>query len=616
MARTLPPAPVPGPPDHAGSGALGGPPAIVASQPPARRPLAPSSGGRPTRGGRHPWSWLHSLRVRLTLVYVAVLVLVLLLLAVVLNLVVGQVLYAEEFLNFTRESRVAVAREVPRFNALVSGHVVTVQGQPTDCGGAISYQQAFTETLVTPLATRADIQQVYLVNALGTVLAPIDDPHVAAGQAAPYLDANRVAALLQSAGARKASLMGILAEANYHLSASGQPLGIELLAVRYPTAAPCLGSNDASVGMVEIVTNFASTQSVLARLRFVLILLVIGAGVGGVLIGGLLTARALRPLTRMTLAARRISSGDLSQRVRLPRTDDEIGELAHSFDDMVDRIEAAFGAQAASEARMRQFVADASHELRTPLTAIRGYTDVLLRGAAGNDPLTAEKVLLATRREAERMSRLVNDLLTLARLDAGRPLDCQPVDLIALTGEAVDQARILAGQREVSLSTDGGGRLLIAADADRLKQVLLILLDNALKYGRPEPEGWVRVRVSRTERGAVLTIADNGQGIGPEDLSYIFDRFYRGERAARQRRMTGQQVAARPAEPPVPYAGDGAGARRTDPGARPTGSGLGLSIAQSIVRAHGGTIAAESRQGVGTTFTIALPRTATRPTDT
>jgi two-component system OmpR family sensor kinase len=214
------------------------------------------------------------------------------------------------------------------------------------------------------------------------------------------------------------------------------------------------------------------------------------------------------------------------------------------------------------------------------------------------------------------MSRLVNDLLTLARLDAGRPLERQPVDLIALTGEAVDQARILAGQREVSLSTDGGGRLLIAADADRLKQVLLILLDNALKYGRPEPEGWVRVRVSRTERGAVLTIADNGQGIGPEDLPYIFDRFYRGERAARQRRMTGQQVAARPAEPPVPYAGDGAGARRTDPGARPTGSGLGLSIAQSIVRAHGGTIAAESRQGVGTTFTIALPRTPTRPTDT
>ena len=260
---------------------------------------------------------------------------------------------------------------------------------------------------------------------------------------------------------------------------------------------------------------------------------------------------------------------------------------------------------------MRQFIADASHELRTPLTAIRGYTDVLLRGAAHDDPATVEQVLLATSREAERMSRLVNDLLTLARMDAGRPLERQPIDLIALAGEAVDQARILAGEREVSLTTDGGGRLIVPADPDRLKQVLLILLDNALKYGRPAPEGWARVRVGRTEHGAVLHVADNGQGIAPEDLPHIFDRFYRSERAARQRRITGVQVAARPHEPPVPYS---AGAQDGQDGAAvssnrvTSGSGLGLAIAQAIVQAHRGTLTVQSQWGAGTTFTIALPR--------
>jgi two-component system, OmpR family, sensor kinase len=175
---------------------------------------------------------------------------------------------------------------------------------------------------------------------------------------------------------------------------------------------------------------------------------------------------------------------------------------------------------------------------------------------------------------------------------------------VALAGEAVDQARILAGQREVTFATDGGGRLIVPADPDRLKQVLLILLDNALKYGRPEPEGWVRVRVSRTERGALLSVADNGRGIAPEDLPHIFDRFYRGERAARQRRLTGSQVPAHAAELPARLGADGASATGRGQG----GSGLGLAIARAIVQAHGGTLGVESRPAVGTTFTVALPR--------
>lgn len=549
-----------------------------------------------------------SLRTRLTLTYVGVLAALLLILGIVLNVIVGQVLYTNEFNTFTRDARVAIGRQLNQLDALVRG---SAAGKSDTCAATISYQQAFSDTIATPLSDRSDIQQVYLLSAIGTVLAPVNASQAINGQPGPYLRADQLAILMRAANMRPHATATPIAESSYRLMVNGQSLGVELIAARFPVAPACSGSTTTTLGIIEVVSTFENARAVLARLRFVLLVLIAGVAAGGILIGGALTARALSPLTRMTQAARRIARGDLSQRVRLAHTNDEIGELAATFDDMVDRIESAFAAQMAADARMRQFVADASHELRTPLTAIRGYTDVLLRGAAKDDPSIAENVLLATRREAERMSRLVNDLLTLARLDAGRSLELQPVDIVALTGEAVDQARILAGQREVSLTTDGGGRLMLAADIDRLKQVLLILLDNALKYGRREPEGWVRVRVSRTERGALITITDNGHGIAPEDLPHIFDRFYRGERAARQRHVTGQQVAARVGEPPVPFAPRATSSTR--PGRNAGGSGLGLAIAQSIVRAHGGELGVESRHNIGTTFTIALPRDPAEP---
>ena len=250
------------------------------------------------------------------------------------------------------------------------------------------------------------------------------------------------------------------------------------------------------------------------------------------------------------------------------------------------------------------FIADASHELRTPLTAIRGYLDLLNMGAI-DDPATARSSLQAARNEADRMSRLLNDLLTLARLDIGRPVQREPLDIVALAGEAVDQARILAGERSVTLQTDGHGPLMVRGDHDRLKQVLLALLDNALKYGQPAPEGWVHVRVGRNTDEAFIAIEDNGRGIAPEDLTHIFDRFYRGERAERKRRV----VAARAAQqqsadfgatiPPAPD--------QNMPAVALSGSGLGLAIARAIVRAHGGEIRVQSQPNVGTVFTIRLP---------
>jgi len=398
---------------------------------------------------------------------------------------------------------------------------------------------------------------------------------------------------------------------------SGQRLGVMLIAIRYDTSSHCTALPTASgatsrldVGIVQVVTDYARLRAEIAILHLVLIVVLAGALTIGLLIGGPLTVSALRPLRRMTETARRIAAGDLTQRIRLPHGGDEIGQLADTFDEMISRIERAFSAQHASEERMRQFIADASHELRTPLTSIRGYTDVLLRGAK-DEPEVAEQVLEATRREAERMSRLVNDLLTLARLDAGRPLELQLLDLVAVVGEAVDQARILAGEREVAMRNDSGGRPLVLVDPDRLKQVLLILLDNALKYGRLDASGWVRVRIGRTQHGVFVGISDNGQGIAPEDLPHIFDRFYRAQRGEIQRRITAQHHLAGghgtigDASPSssitLPF-GDSRQSR-----AKREGSGLGLPIAQAIIRAHGGTITVESRLETGTTFTIQLP---------
>ncbi|HEU5437752.1 MAG TPA: ATP-binding protein [Ktedonobacterales bacterium] len=540
---------------------------------------------------------MRTLRWRLLLTYVGVLAMVLLILGLVLNTAISRALYAEDQARLTGEATAAVALGQRGYERLING-------RSGDCAGAISYQQAFDQAIASPLtAGHPAISAVYLVDQNGSVLAPEAGP-VAVGSAAPDLSATRLAQVnARIAAARRFTGFGPIPQAtiSYNTTGgSGQRIAVTLIAVRYRSVSQCADALNASYGIVEVITTYDATRVALARIQLLLLMVLGGALVAGIAIGGPLIAGALRPLARMSQVAGRIAQGDLTQRVRLPHGGDEIGQLADTFDEMVSRIEQAFAAQHASEERMRQFIADASHELRTPLTSIRGYTDVLLRGAK-DDPETAEQVLITVRREAERMSRLVNDLLTLARLDAGRPLELRRVDLAALAGEAVDQARLLAGEREVTMRSEAD-HLAVYADPDRLKQVLLILLDNALKYGRQDAGGWVRVRLGRSQCGVFVSVSDNGRGISAEDLPHVFDRFYRAQRAA-QRRMTNAHTAAR-ATGSQPAAGAVAGPARAP---TPEGSGLGLPIALAILRAHGSTLSAESQLGAGSTFTMELP---------
>jgi two-component system, OmpR family, sensor kinase len=328
-------------------------------------------------------------------------------------------------------------------------------------------------------------------------------------------------------------------------------------------------SGSETIGLVQLSTPFREVDALLGRFR-TLLLLGIGGALGIALLIGLPLARLLlRPLERMVDTTRQIADGDWSRRVELRHGDDEIGQLAAAFDHMLDRIEAAMRVREESEARAKQFAADASHELRSPLTAVSGYADVLLHGMA-DDPATAEHVLRSMRREIDRMGRLVEDLLTLTRLDAGTGLLVDEVDLSDVVAEAGERARLLSDGPTVTVQTDRP--LVVRGDSDRLAQVVTNLLDNALRH--TPPDGRVELAATSVNGHARLIVRDTGPGIAPKHLPRIFDRFYRPDPAR----------------------------------ARATGSaGLGLAIVQAIVQAHGGRVAVESEPGEGATFTVGVP---------
>lgn len=372
-------------------------------------------------------------------------------------------------------------------------------------------------------------------------------------------------------------------------SAGGGPIEWRTLTVRVPDGTTTVA--------LPLNQNFDIVQ------RLVMLELVVGL----IVLTALAVAayfvirRSLRPLLRVENTAAAIARGDLYRRVPVRGSNTEVDRLSRSLNGMLTQIQQAFAKTEASEAaakrseaKMRQFVADASHELRTPLTTIRGFAELYRQtgmaggGAdgAGKRSATTDPDLFMDRieRESQRMGILVEDLLMLARLDAQRPLERGQVDLLAVASDAVHSARAMAAAanpdgstRRIELEIETGeGTLEITGDEARLRQVLANLLNNALTHTPPQAS--VAVRLTPTAGEVLLEVADTGPGLPADEAERIFERFYRTDDS--RARTSG-------------------------------GTGLGLSIVQALVTAHGGSVDVRSTEGVGSTFTVRLPRETT-----
>jgi heavy metal sensor kinase len=319
---------------------------------------------------------------------------------------------------------------------------------------------------------------------------------------------------------------------------------------------------DAVTYIVQVASPLTALENVLGDLRHLLTvmlpLLILFTG----LIGMILAKLSLRPVDRMIKAVQQITAQSLRQRIPEPDTRDEIQRLAVTFNDMLARLDRSFASQ-------RHFLQDASHELKTPLTILEGEMSVALKRQ--RSPEEYEGVLRSCLEEIERLTRIVHNLLTLARLDDREiALQRQSVDLGALACSVLEDMQVLADQKAVSLACKAAEALSVVADEQFMRQVLINIISNAVKY---TPEGGaVSVDVLPGKGSVAVIVRDTGIGIKAEDIPFIFDRFYRVE------------------------------ASRSS-----AGFGLGLSIAKSIVEAHGGTISLQSLPGQGSTFTITLP---------
>lgn len=326
------------------------------------------------------------------------------------------------------------------------------------------------------------------------------------------------------------------------------------------------------IAYVEALTPLGQLDAASLKLARLLLNLTVFSVLAVLLVGWLLAGSALRPVNRLIRAARAIAqSRDLRRRVQTTGSRDELDRLASTFNEMLGSLEAAWTSQ-------QRFVGDASHELRAPLTVMRGNLELLRRHPHLDAP-EREAMLSDIEREAARLSRLVEDLLLLARSDAGVTLHRRPVNLHHVTLEAVRDARRLAPEHHIGLHLRGGP-FAVLGDANRLKQLLLILLDNAAKYS---PAGsHVSVTLDAQPGEVLVCVQDQGSGIAPEDLPHIFERFYRAD----------------------PARGRSAG-----------GAGLGLSIAQWIATQLGGRIWVQATGPQGTTFCLSFPEITTDTTD-
>ncbi|MEJ9080463.1 MULTISPECIES: sensor histidine kinase [Gordonia] len=314
-----------------------------------------------------------------------------------------------------------------------------------------------------------------------------------------------------------------------------------------------------------------------------LIWLQVGVGcIVVVLIGALsylLVRSSLRPLRRVEETAHAIAGGDLHRRVPARPANTEVGSLGESLNAMLAQIQNAFAATAASERqaraseeKMRRFIADASHELRTPLTSIKGFADLMALGAVTDSSDAVRRIS----GEADRMTMLVEDLLMLARLDAHRPVENAPVEVLPLLVDSVEAARASAPGRQIDLDLAGfDPTAQVNGDRLRLRQVLGNLLGNAVAHTAPDGPITLAARIHGEE--VIVEVADSGPGLTTDEQAHVFERFYRGD-PSRHRNVSD------------------------------SGSGLGLSIVAALIAAHDGRVGVRSTPGEGATFWFALPR--------
>ncbi|MBU2664635.1 HAMP domain-containing histidine kinase [Actinoplanes bogorensis] len=352
----------------------------------------------------------------------------------------------------------------------------------------------------------------------------------------------------------------------------------ETATVPVETAGSVIFVRSALPGNQMLTLSLDTTQITDAVNR--LIVFEVAGGILALLLAGVASARisrtALRPLEDMTTVARQIAAGDRGQRLEVPRSDSELGRTAAAFDAMLDELEAA-------EIRMRAFLSDASHELRTPLAGLQANAELLLR--ENPDRAERERMAVAMVRESRRAARLVDDLLTMARLGQGMPLVVEPVDLLALAGAEVERARSLSPALRFEVRGESGapGEGIsgpgphVDGDPGRLGQVITNLLDNA-RHATP-PGGTISVSVRRHGSRVLLDVSDTGPGVPPGERVVIFERFGRGDTS--RSRHTG-------------------------------GAGLGLPIARGLAEAHHGTLSYVDG-GPGATFRLDLPTSGTGP---
>ncbi|MCM3785382.1 ATP-binding protein [Neobacillus mesonae] len=323
-------------------------------------------------------------------------------------------------------------------------------------------------------------------------------------------------------------------------------------------------------GIVQIGTSTAPHQQILLR-QISIYFYLASAGI----LMGLFTflpvlKRTLIPLYSIMGTMEQLGAGNLNERLPATSSPQEIQRLSSSFNGMLERLEASFAVEKEAKEQMRRFIADASHELRTPLTSIHGFLEVLRRGAIRNQE-QLESALYSMHGESERMKKLVEDLLLLAKMDYQETLQLENTLLDSLIRDMETQLRLLGGQRSVILSLAPAASVRI--DQDKMKQVILNLFQNAVQHTDPV-NGSITIELKQEKEWICLSVQDNGQGIVEEHLPFLFERFYRIE-SSRSRKSGG--------------------------------AGLGLAITKSIIELHGGLIQVSSREGEMTRFEIHLP---------